>query len=140
MDFSELQQIYADYERALAQAHKKSSVFAGLFGQGSMKDPRSNPCNQEFYDKCEAWVKDFAATHPSEEAAMQVCRWILEAAEKNRNRPVYWYYLVTQSHVRFLTDCLSRESRIQLASEFDRQYPKRARLPIQEEVWRCLNP
>lgn len=138
MELSQLQQIYADYEKALAQAHKRSSVFAGIFGQGSLDDARNDPCNREFLEKSEAWIAAFAASEPEIEPAENVCLWILDAARNHRNRPVYWHYLVAQGYLKMLIPVLPPESCRKLALEFNRQYPKRIRLPIQEEVYRCL--
>ena len=138
MDLSQLQQIYADYEKSLTQAHKRSSIFAGIFGQGSFDDARSDPCNREFLEKTEAWVTAFAASEPEKEAAEHVCFWILDAARNHRNRPVYWYYLVAQGYLKILIPVLLPDTCRKLALEFNRQYPKRIRLPIQEEVYRCL--
>ena len=139
MDISALKEIYAEYDRVLSQAQKKTSIFTGLFGQRSMDDPRNHPCNREFYEKTGLWVKDFVASKPDQRAAAEVSRWILEAAENNKNRPVYWYFLISQGYVRDLVPFLSDKDREVLALEFDRQYPKRTRLPIQEEVYHALH-
>ena len=139
MNISSLKEIYTDYDRVLSQAQKKTSIFTGLFGQRSVDDPRNHPCNREFYEKTGIWVRDFAASMPDHKNAAEVCRWILEAAQKNKNRPVYWYYLICQGYVRDLVPFLSDDDRESLAAEFNREYPKRTRLPIQEEVYQALH-
>ena len=138
MDISQLEQIYSTYEKDLAEANRKSSVFAGIFGQGTMNDSRSDPCNQAFYEQTGRWVHAFAVSAPGEKETEQACRWILDAAARNKGKQVYWYYLVAQSYVKELLPLLSPECRAVLAADFNRQYPKRIRLPIQEELYRCM--
>lgn len=138
MCLSDLQKIYYDYEQELAEAHRKSSIFSGIMGQGTLNDPRSAPCNQKFLADTEAWVKAFAASAPEEAAAEQVCRWILDAAKEHRNRPAYWHYLVAQGYVKELIPVLSAACCQALAADYNKQYPKRVRLPIQEDLYRSL--
>ncbi len=119
MDIRELKQIYSSYEEALARAHGKASIFAGLFGQGSLNDPRNDPCNREFYESTGRWIEAFAASNPEEAEAASVCRWVLDAAYRNRNKPVYWYYLVSQGYVKKLVPPLSPLCRESLAADYD---------------------
>lgn len=138
MEISELQAIYTAYGEALAQAHRRSSIFSGLFGQGSFDDPRSNPCNREFYEKTGDWIRRFAASHPEQPSVLEVSRFVLDAAVNHQKEPTYWYFLVCQGYVKELLPLLPPDSCAELAAEFDRHYPKRQRLPIQDELYGLL--
>ena len=138
MVFSQLTQLYTDYIQALGQAHKKASLFSGLFGQGSFDDPRSAPCNKEFYEATGAWVEAFAATNPQQEQLMEVAGYMLEAAHTHNNKPCHWYMLVAQGHVKQLIPLLSRENRAELAARYSKLYPKRQQLPLQREILSLL--
>ena len=138
MTLSDLQTIYTEYAQALGQAHKKSSIFAGLFGQGSFDDPRSAPCNKEFYEKAGAWVADFVSSNPEEPEVYRVSQYMLQAAKASEKKPTYWYHLVAQGHVKELIPRLSREHCRELAEQYIKWYPKRQQLQLQQEVYELL--
>lgn len=138
MTLSDLQVIYADYADALGQAHKKSSLFSGLFGQGSFDDPRSDPCNKAFYENTGAWVASFAGSGPDEPEVYAVSLYMLEAAKRSEKKPTYWYYLVAQGYVKELIPLLSREHCRELAERYVKWYPKRQQLKLQQEVYELL--
>jgi len=131
---TELQDIYEAYARKLAQAHKKSSIFAGLLGQGSMNDARNDPCNKAFYENVSAWVLGYAASVPEEQEVLAVCRFILEAARLSTGKPTHWYHLVAQAHIKPLIPLLSGESCRILLEQYLKWYPKRKQFPIQREI------
>lgn len=138
MELSQLEQIYRTYDRELAEANRKSSIFAGIFGQGTLDDPRNAPCNKAFYESTGQWVKEFAQTNPAQEEILAVWRFLMDAAANRVNKPTYWYILVAQGYVRELIPLLEEGNRAILAKEFDNLYPKRRRLPLQEELYRML--
>ena len=139
MELSELKAIYDAYGEALAQAHRKSSIFSGFFGQRSADDPRSHPCNRDFYEKTGDWISRFAASAVDEQRMLEVSRFVLNAAVNNEGRPTYWYFLVSQEYITALVPRMMPESCADLAAEYDRNYPKRRRLPIQDRVYEQLS-
>ena len=134
----ELQDIYGAYARELAQAHKKSSIFAGLFGQGSMNDPRSDACNKIFYENTARWVEVFSGSNPGADEVFAVCNYILEAAKNSDGKPTYWYHLVAQAHVKCLIPLLTKEDRNVLLERYLKWYPRRKQLPLQREICELL--
>ena len=138
MDFYQLEQIYTDYDRALQQAHKKSSILSWIIGQGSAGDPRNDPCNREFYDKVGTWIHGFVSSSPEETEAVSICRFLMEAAVRREKAPTCWYTLVAQGYIKEVIPLLSPESRHTLAKEFNHLYPRRRRLPLQEDVYQLL--
>lgn len=138
MELSQLESIYRVYDEELAQANRKASIFAGLFGQGSMDDPRNAPCNKIFYENTGKWVKDFARTSPAQEEITAVCRFLMEAAGKRVNTPTYWYTLVAQGYMKELIPLLTPQNCEVLAAAYNSLYPKRKRLPLQDDVYAHL--
>lgn len=138
MELQQLECIYQTYDRELAEANRKASIFAGIFGQNSIDDPRYAPCNKAFYENTGNWVNQFAASDPEQEDMVQVCRFLMEAASKRLNTPTYWYTLVAQGYMKELIPQLTPESCRLLAKEYEALYPKRRRLPLQEDVYRML--
>lgn len=139
MELSQLEAIYRTYDQALAQANRKASIFTGLLGQGHKDDPRNDICNKTFYESTGNWVKEFAETGPAQEDILHVCRFLTEAASHRAKMPTYWYTLVAQGYMKDLIPLLNPENRALLAKEYDALYPKRRRLPIQEEIYRMLS-
>ena len=138
MELTQLEEIYAAYDRELAEANRKSSIFSGLFGQNTMNDPRYAPCNKTFYESTGSWVTAFARSAPSQEELLRACRFLTEAAAKRLNTSTYWYTLVAQGYLKELIPLMTPANRAILAREYSHLYPKRRRLPIQEEVFQLL--
>ena len=138
MELSQLESIYRTYDEELSQANRKASILSGLFGQSFKDDPRNAPCNKAFYESTGNWVKEFAASKPDPRNVLEVCSFLIGAAAKREKAPTYWYTLVAQGYVMELIPLLTQESKAFLAQELDRQYPKRRRLPIQEDLYRML--
>lgn len=138
MELTQLQAIYATYDRELAEANRKSSIFAGIFGQNTMDDPRYAPCNKAFYESAGNWVREFAKSAPSREDTLQACRFLMEAAAKRLNTCTYWYTLVAQGYMKELIPLLEPGQKAVLAKEYNTLYPKRRRLPIQDEIYAML--
>ena len=58
----QLNTLYDHYRTELAKV-KKAAGHGGFMGLGM--DPRKHPCNQEFYEAVEAWVRQFLAQSPT---------------------------------------------------------------------------
>lgn len=139
MELSQLEAIFAAYDGALGEAQKKVSIFTGLFGSRDKDDPRNHPCNREFYEKTGNWVREFAASNPAEAEVMEVCRLLMTAAARRKGRPTHWYTLVAQGYIKELVPLLSRENRQTLAAEYEALWPRRKRLPLQDEICKALS-
>lgn len=137
MEISQLKQLYDQYETDLLEAHKKGSYFAGWLLTNA-KDPRTDPCNKIFYEGVGKWVDDFMADRPDRGTALEAARFILEAAAQNRKTPMYWYYLVSQGYVQKLIPALSSQDCAALYEWYGKTYPRKERLPINDELYKAL--
>lgn len=54
-------------------------------------DPRKHPCNQEFYEAVEAWVRQFLAQSPTHEAIFAATEYILHAPVGQEQELTYGY-------------------------------------------------
>ena len=72
----QLNTLYDHYRTELAKV-KKAAGHGGFMGLGM--DPRKHPCNQEFYEAVEAWVRQFLAQSPTHEAIFAATEYILHA-------------------------------------------------------------
>ena len=133
-NMEQLKNIYMTYERELVTVLQNAKPLAGWFGI-SNDDPRNAPCHQKFYDAVGAWVGAFARENPSEDRTYEAVMWIMCAAAENRKKPSYWYYLATQSYVKQLLCFLSKERCAELVKWYDKTYPRRERLPVNDELY-----
>ena len=129
-----LQAIYADYFKKAADARSKASPFAGVWGMGD--DPRKDHCHDAFYEAVGAWVQGFDSQDP--EAVLEAVRYILEAADSHRDEDVYWYLYAAQGLVMPLISRIRAEDCKALAQWYDKRYPKRHRLPVQQSLFKAL--
>ena len=127
--------IYEDYLEKAAQARKKASPFAGIFGMGD--DPRKHPCHELFYEAVEQWVKECDSADPDK--ILEAVRYILSASvDHDQNEDVYWFLYAAHSLTMPLIPNLRSADREKLAAWYDCTYPKRMRFPAQNQVYRCL--
>ena len=132
----ELRGLYAAYEKKAANVHKNAPRYAGIFGLGN--DPRNHACHEMFYEDVGTWVQDFLKEKPSPEETAQAVRWILEAATLCRNPVVCGYLYAAQGHSVKLIPALSQEESRELLEWYDRSYPERDRMPVQQEIFALL--
>ena len=137
MELQELQELYRQYVLEYEGIRKKASFTDGLFGFGN--DPKKDPCHMRFYGNVESWVKAFAAGSPSEEEAYAVTHFLLTAAEDHRKKPEEWIMLAAQGLSKDLIGLLSSEHCADLESWYDHVYPRRIRLPIQNDIHKLLH-
>ena len=133
---NELKQMYADYQKKSLEVRQKAPVFAGILGLGS--DPRRHPCHEEFYDATIAWTEKFVKSAPTQQEAMEVASFVLEAPEKERERDAFWFLWVAVGNIRSLIPFLSKEDCKALVTRFDELYKKRDRMPVQVETYKML--
>lgn len=136
MELQELKDLYEQYKKEYAAVRKKASFFDGLFGMGN--DPKKDPCHMRFYENAESWVKAFAAGDPSEEEAYAVTQLLLTAAQDHRKQPEEWIMVAAQRLSLELIDLLSPDHCAQLESWYNKAYPRRIRLPIQNDIHKLL--
>lgn len=131
-----LRQLYADYLAEAAEIRKKASAFAGLFGLGD--DPRRHPCHEVFYHNVEKWVKSFVDSQPDAQQALEAASFLLEEPRKNTQAEGYWFLYVCVGFVRELIPFLTVQDCKQLSERMNTLYPRRERMPLQQETFKML--
>lgn len=131
-----LRQLYTDYLEESDAIRKKASAFAGLFGLGD--DPRKNPCHEKFYYDVEAWMKAYVESQPDTRQAREVASFLLEEPAKNRNAEGYWFLYVCIGFIRNLIPFLSGQDCKELSEQMNGLYPRRERMPLQQETFKML--
>ena len=129
--------IIATYVEELEKAEKNRKPFGGLFGFG--QGPGDFPCH-EALDRQVAELTAEAAAEGSPEETAALVKDILEA-ERNRTwtEAARLSVLAIQRHTLPLISRMSREDRGRISSWYEKQYPKRKRLPVQRQIVKELS-
>ena len=131
---TELMDMYARYFENAAKVRAKASPLAGIWGMGN--DPRNDRCHDDFYDAVANWVEAFDGDRA---AAKDAVKWILGAAwEYRQDRDVYWYLFAAQKLTLKLIPRLNPADARELFGWYDQCYPKKERLPAQQQVFKAL--
>lgn len=121
----QLNTLYDHYRTELAKV-KKAAGHGGFMGLGM--DPRKHPCNQEFYEAVEAWVRQFLAQSPTHEAIFAATEYILHAPVGQEQELTYGYLFAAQVHCCLLIPYLTAEERQTLWTWYDGAFPEQVRL------------
>lgn len=131
-----LRQLYADYLEEADNVRKKAPAFAGIFGLGD--DPRRHPCHEAFYHNVENWMRDFLESQPDAQQALEAAIFLLEEPRKNAKAEGYWFLYVCVGFIRELIPFLSREDCKRLSEQMNALYPRRERMPVQQDTFKML--
>ena len=133
---NELKTMYEEYDKTAMEVRKKAPLFAGWLGLGS--DPRKNPCHEAFYEKVQEWMKAFVAGAPSAEQAQEAAWFLLEEPFNHQGAEGYWFLYVCIGLIRELIPFMSREDCGALADRMNALYPRRDRMPVQQDTFKML--
>ena len=132
----QLQSRYRQYDAEAALVRRQSSLTDGLFGFG--KDPKNHPCHELFYEDNGKWTRTFLKTRPDTKDSFEAIRFLIAAPKEYSNRESYWMMCAAQGWCRELVDLLDADGCAKLRGLFDELYPKRDRMPVQEELYKAL--
>ena len=132
-----MQDLKNRYEQYLAEAEKarqRTGLCDGLFGMGN--DPRKAPCHEAFYEFVAQWVDQFMQT---EGDCGEAARWLLKIADAHREqKDIFGYLYAAQGHALPLIGRMDREQAKELLCWYDSAYPRRERMPVQDQVFKAL--
>ena len=132
----QLQERYRQYDEEANQVRKKASPADGLFGFGN--DPKNHPCHEQFYEDIGKWTKAFLASEPNPEQSFEAARLLIAAPKERSSKESYWMMYAAQGWCRELVCRLDAGGCAKLRTLFDELYPKRDRMPVQQELYKAL--
>ena len=132
----QLKERYRQYDEEATLVRKKASPADGLFGFGN--DPKNHPCHELFYEDIGKWTKAFLETRPDAADALTAARFLIEAPKTRASRESYWMMYAAQGWCRELVSRLDADGCAELKALFDELYPKRDRMPVQQELYKAL--
>ena len=130
----DLKNRYEQYLQEAEKARQKAGLCDGLFGMGN--DPRKAPCHEAFYEFVAHWV---GACVQTEGDCGEAAAWLLKIAEAHREeKDVFGYLYAAQGHALPLIVRMDREKAKELLCWYESAYPRRDRMPVQDEVYKAL--
>ena len=126
------QKIMAEYYMAVQEVQGKRKFFDGLLGMGN------HPGNAACHEAMDRQVMDLcreAAGEAGPEEAAGLIREIYGAEEKWHG-PEYarLMLLAVQRHTMTMIDRLEEKDRQEMARQYAKRYPRRKRLPVQDQI------
>ena len=132
----QLKERYRQYDEEATLVRKKASPADGLFGFGN--DPKNHPCHELFYEDIGKWTEAFLQIGPDAADALTAARFLIEAPKTCGSRESYWMMYAAQGWCRDLVNRLDADGCAELRTLFDELYPKRDRMPVQQELYKAL--
>ena len=124
---------YAADAQELERNRKPNELFGLKFG------PTDDPRHDRFADELAALLSDFVAEDPESGAVRAVIEKLYGAAKRyTEPKSAYWMLVAAQGLITRLVPGLDRADAAALAADYDKLWPRRARLPVQDEVLRQL--
>ena len=131
-----MDRLLEDYLSAAAQQErnrKPGELFGLKFG------PADDPLHERFARDMAALLSDFAAGRPASAQLRAALEKLFGAAKENPEpRSAHWMLVAVQGLSRELIPGLAREDAAALAKDYEAAWPRRARLPVQDEVLKAL--
>ena len=131
-----LKTYYDNYAEAAKKAREKSNFFDNFLGTGSAAN--KHPCHEQFYEDIQGLMKEYVAKNPSAEEARAVADYMLDEPMKYKGRDAYWFMYVVVGFIRDLMPFLTKEDCAALGEKLGKLYPKRERMPVQEDTYKKL--
>ncbi len=134
---SAVQALFLDYVEEAERLEKERKPSGGLFGIG----PKSadDPCHDRFADDLEAVLSDFAAGSPGPEEVREVPAFICHAPKQHPEPlSVFWMLNAVHGLTADLIPLLDPRDAALLCRQYDQDFPRRERLPVQKKVYEAL--
>ena len=129
-----LYETYIDTVENLTRKRKPGEGLLGLKG-----GPADDPCHDRFVDALSEAVRDFAAQEPTSAECTAVLTYMYSAPLLHREpRSAFWMLLAVQGLSLDLIKELEPTDAASLRASYEKAYPRRKRLPVQEKVLAAL--
>ncbi|MCD8334503.1 MAG: hypothetical protein LUC35_03960 [Clostridiales bacterium] len=136
-ELDELRNCYAAYLTFVQELGRRAAPTDGLLGFGS--GPKDDPGHEKFYYAAKEKADALAAAGPSPEEARQAVALVLQAEEAHQDEELaVWMLIAAQGHALALIDFLAPKDADALLQWYQRRYPRRMRLPVQNQVFNAL--
>ena len=134
---SAVQALFRDYIEEAERLEKERKPSDGLFGMSPK--PADDPCHDRFADELEAALSGFAAGNPGPEEVLEVLSFVYHAPKEHQEPlSVFWMLNAVHGLTADLIPLLDPDDATLLRGQYDRDFPRRERLPVQKKVYEAL--
>ena len=129
------------YEAYLEEFHRQKmerKAFGGVFGLRG--GPQDLPCHEKFMQDLGQMLQPLPSQAPDSREVEDILRFIYctAPARWESELTVYWMLLAAHSLTPDLIGCLDANGARALYGEYEKQYPRRQRLPVQTQILNAL--
>ena len=134
---NEFEEMIAGYQADLDELRKSLRPGDGILGFGRV--PGNDPCHARLDEKAAELAKSWAQPDRDRAEAAKLVQLYL-SIDKSLTLPPYAQGMLVaiQRHILPLIPRLTREEAGALRTQFEKQYPRFARAPIQKDILRAL--
>lgn len=135
---SRVRRLYENYLEQVKEVERTRRFGEGLLGFGT--STANHPCHDEFAREAEKLLEEFSAQRPESSAVRAVLEFIFfEPLEHIDGKSAYWMLLAVHGMTYRLIRRLEPADAEALWAEYRKAYPRRVRLPAQENVLEALD-
>ncbi|MCR4672806.1 MAG: hypothetical protein K5637_06190 [Lachnospiraceae bacterium] len=132
----QLEALIADYRSYLKKLPEKGGIFSGFLE--ILKKPQNDPGHNEFYNNV-GKLAEQAAESEDPEAVRELAEALLFASAEIYDRESSYLYLTAiQRHAMPLLERLSESEKAAFLERYEEEYPKKRRLPVQNDIIKLL--
>ena len=132
-----LEALYANYCETADRLDHSRKLGAGMFGLPG--GPADDPCHLRFREDVGALLAQFAADGPDPASVREVLAFLFERPLRSAApKSAFWMLIAVQALAKELIPMLAPADAQALAARFKELYPRRARLPVQDEILKLL--
>ena len=131
-------ELYAAYLKKAETLERERKPGQGLFGFG--QTPADDPCHEAFIRGLKELLDVFLSAGAAQNNLAECLAFIFHAPLEHRQPPsVYWTLLAAHSAAVEAAAALSQEDAQRLYEQYDKEYPRRYRLPVQKQLMKALD-
>jgi len=132
-----LESLCAAYCETAGQLEHSRRSLEGMFGLPG--GPTKDPCHKRFLEDAAALLREFAEGRQDSSGARELLGFLFAYPKRTAApKTAYWTLIAAQGQVRELIARLSGEDAAALAADYQALYPRRERLPVQDEILKLL--
>ena len=132
-----LDSLYEDYLSTVLRLERDRKLGDGIFG--IRPGPADDPCHDRFAADLQGLLEELDSDGADSSLRREVMEKIFAAPLRSPDpKSYYWMLVAVQGLTRILIPGLSSEDADALAEKYEKDYPRRERLPVQADILKLL--
>ena len=132
-----LDSLYEDYLNTVLRLERDRKLGDGIFG--IRPGPADDPCHDRFAADLQGLLEELDSDGADSSLRREAMEKIFSAPLQSPDpKSSYWMLVAVQGLTRVLIPGLTHEDADALAERYEKDYPRRERLPVQADILRLL--